>query len=41
MDKLETHYDIETRPLYEPLQHIYAGALAAAQTPWWTARSAR
>ena len=28
-------YDIETRPLYQPLEHIDVGALAAAQTPWW------
>ncbi len=35
MDKLEGQYDIETTPLYQPLQHIDAGALAAAQTPWW------
>jgi mannose-6-phosphate isomerase-like protein (cupin superfamily) len=35
MDKLDDRYDIETRPLYGPLEHIGAGALAAAQTPWW------
>jgi mannose-6-phosphate isomerase-like protein (cupin superfamily) len=39
MDKLDDHakgqYDIETTPLYQPLQHIDVGALAAAQTPWW------
>ncbi|MDB5435309.1 MAG: Cupin 2 conserved barrel protein [Phenylobacterium sp.] len=28
-------YDIETQPLYQPLEHIDVGALAAAQTPWW------
>src|SRR4051794_4508658 len=35
MNKLEATYDIETALLYQPLQHIDAGALAAAQTPWW------
>src|SRR5579859_191716 len=39
MDKPESlsddRYDIETQALYEPLQHIDVGALAAAQTPWW------
>lgn len=39
MDKLgdqeKGQYDIETAPLYQPLQHIDAAALAAAQTPWW------
>ena len=39
MDKPETpfedRYDIETRALFEPLQHMDVGALAAAQTPWW------
>ncbi|WP_372786722.1 cupin domain-containing protein [Phenylobacterium sp.] len=39
MDKLpegtDDRYDIETRALYQPLQHMDVGALAAAQTPWW------
>jgi mannose-6-phosphate isomerase-like protein (cupin superfamily) len=39
MDKLPENlgdrYDIETQALYQPLQHIDVGALAAAQTPWW------
>jgi mannose-6-phosphate isomerase-like protein (cupin superfamily) len=39
MDKLpkaaDERYDIETQALYQPLQHIDVGALAAAQTPWW------
>jgi mannose-6-phosphate isomerase-like protein (cupin superfamily) len=39
MDKLpgtpRDRYDIETQALYQPLQHIDVGALAAAQTPWW------
>jgi mannose-6-phosphate isomerase-like protein (cupin superfamily) len=39
LDKPETpfedRYDIETRALFEPLQHMDVGALAAAQTPWW------
>jgi mannose-6-phosphate isomerase-like protein (cupin superfamily) len=39
MDKLDDRekgqYDIETTPLYQPLEHIDAPALAAVQTPWW------
>ena len=39
MDKPKTtaddRYDIETNALFEPLQSMDIGALAAAQTPWW------
>jgi mannose-6-phosphate isomerase-like protein (cupin superfamily) len=34
-ENLGDRYDIETQALYQPLQHIDVGALAAAQTPWW------
>ena len=34
-ENLDDRYDIETQALYQPLQHIDVGALAAAQTPWW------
>jgi mannose-6-phosphate isomerase-like protein (cupin superfamily) len=34
-ESLGDRYDIETHALYQPLQHIDVGALAAAQTPWW------
>jgi len=39
MDKLpeppQDRYDIETEALYQPLEQMDVGALAAAQTPWW------